>query len=98
MANNPTGVIEVPNYISSLSVVPNPFNNRALVSFYSDKALNMTEKLTDMLGGEVYKRSFEANAGVNSREIERNSLPVGVYFYSITDGKSVYTKRLIIAE
>lgn len=84
--------------INSLSVVPNPFNNRAVVSFYSDKAEFMTERLTNMIGSEVSRKSIEVRMGENTSTIEKNNLPAGVYFYSLSDGKSVATKRVVISE
>jgi hypothetical protein len=92
------GINDVASNINSLSVVPNPFNNKAVVSFYSDKAGVMTERLTNMLGSEVLRKSIEVRMGENSSMIEKNNLPTGVYFYSLSDGKSVATKRVVISE
>ena len=94
-----TGIsTEAGSNINSLSVVPNPFNNKALVSFYADKAGVMTERITNMIGSEVYNKELVVKMGENNSQIERNNLPVGVYFYSISDGKSLSTKRIIISE
>jgi len=84
--------------INSLSIVPNPFNNKAVVSFYSDKTGVMTERMTNMIGSEVLRKSIEVRMGENSSMIEKNNLPAGVYFYSISDGKTVATKRVVISE
>jgi hypothetical protein len=58
----------------------------------------MTERLTNMIGSEVLRRSVEVRTGVNTSTIEKNNLPVGVYFYSLSDGKNVVTKRVVISE
>ncbi len=84
--------------INSLTVVPNPFNNKAVVSFYADKAGEMTERLTNMIGSEVHRKTLEVRMGENSSMIDRNNLPAGVYFYSVSDGKSVATKRVVVSE
>lgn len=84
--------------IGSLNVIPNPFSSKAVVSFYSAKSGVMTERVTNMLGAEVYSRKLDVKAGDNASTIERSNLPSGVYFYSITDGKNVATKRIIISE
>jgi hypothetical protein len=93
-----TGFNDPTSNINSLSVVPNPFNNKANVSFYSDKAGIMTERLTNMIGSEVSRKSIEVRMGENTSIIEKNNLPTGVYFYSLSDGKSVATKRVVISE
>lgn len=92
------GVNEISNNINDLTVVPNPFSNKAVVSFYADKAGVFTEKLTNMIGSEVHRRTLDVRAGENSSMIDRNSLPAGVYFYSITDGKTLKTRRVVISE
>jgi hypothetical protein len=92
------GINELSNDISSFNIVPNPFNNKASVSFYSDKSGNMTERITNMIGDVVYSKEIEVKIGENKSVIERSSLPTGVYFYSLGDGKNLVTKRLVISE
>ncbi len=82
--------------IQSLSVYPNPFTSQAMISFNSAKAGMMTEKITSIIGNEVYSQQVDVKMGTNSHVITRNTLSAGVYFYSITDGVSTFTKRLII--
>lgn len=84
--------------VNTLNVVPNPFSSKAVVSFYSAKSGVMTERITNMLGSEVYSHKVDVKAGDNTSVIEKNNLPAGVYFYSIADGKNIATKRIIISE
>src|ERR1043165_2037584 len=90
------GIVDASSNLNSMNVVPNPFNNRAVVSFYADKAGVITESMTNMIGNEVMRRTSEVRMGENTSMIERNNLATGVYFYSISDGKSVLTKRVVI--
>jgi len=94
----PNGVGYLSSSITTLSINPNPFNSRAEVSFFSDKAGIMTERITNMIGSEVYNKEIEVKTGDNKSVIERDNLPVGVYFYSIGDGKNLVTKRLVVSE
>lgn len=91
------GIREITS-INSMSVVPNPFNGKALVTFQAEKAGVMTERITNMLGSEVYKGTMNVKVGNNTSTIDRNNLPAGVYFYSIVEGKNVSTKRIVITE
>jgi len=93
------GINDITNSVNTLSVVPNPFSNKAVVSFYSTKNQVVTERITNILGSELYNNKFEAKAGANSSVIEKGNLPAGVYFYSITDGKNIVAmKRVVISE
>lgn len=92
------GIFENELTFNSLSVVPNPFSSKAVISFYSAKSGLMTERITNMLGSEVYSHKVDVKIGDNTSMIEKNNLPAGVYFYSIGDGKNVATKRIVISE
>lgn len=92
-----TGINEVAA-INAVSVVPNPFTNKAVVSFVSEKSTVMTERLSNMLGAVVYKNTMNVKAGENSSVLDATNLPAGVYFYSITDGKQTTTKRVVVSE
>lgn len=83
------------NAINTLSIVPNPFSNKALVSFFSEKTGSVIERITNIIGNEVYKNTIELKLGENTSTIEKGSLAAGVYFYSV-DGKN--PKRFIISE
>ena len=91
------GINEVAS-INAVSVVPNPFNSQAVVSFVSEKSTVMTERLSNMLGAVVYKNTLNVKAGENSSVLDARNLPAGVYFYSITDGKQTTTKRVVVSE
>lgn len=84
--------------MSSLNVVPNPFTSTAKVLFTSAKAGVMTERVTNMIGSEVYSNQLEVKAGTNISSIDRGTLSGGVYFYSLSDGKNIITKRITVTE
>jgi hypothetical protein len=90
------GIATIDQNIESLSVFPNPMSSQAQVSFSSAKAGMMTEKMTSIIGTEVYSQQVEVKVGVNTHTITRNSLAAGVYFYTINDGISNFTKRIVI--
>ena len=58
----------------------------------------MTERITNMIGSVVYSKDIEIKTGENRSVIDRNNLAAGVYFYSLSDGKNLITKRLVISE
>lgn len=90
------GFTDLASIKTSLNIVPNPFNNDAQVTFFSEKESLMTETITNMIGSEVYRKEMEVRVGENITTIDRNNLPTGVYFYSLSDGKFLVTKRIMI--
>jgi len=93
-----TGVNTVDANIQSLSVYPNPFTSKAVITFNSIKTGSMTEKITSVIGTEVYRNQINVVAGQNSHTVNRNNLAAGVYIYSISDGTSTFSQRLVITE
>lgn len=94
--NCPVGIKDGANTLKALSIVPNPMNNSAVVSFVADKSTMMSERITNMIGAEVSRKNVEVKAGENSLIINRDNLPSGVYFYTITNGKATKTMRFVI--
>jgi Secretion system C-terminal sorting domain len=86
------------SYMNNLSIVPNPMNDQSTVQFTSAKATTVTERITNVVGSEVYSNELNVNVGVNTHTINKNNLAAGVYIYSLTDGQSVYSKKLVISE
>ena len=96
--NCSTGIAELNSGVSSLSIVPNPMNSEAVLSFIAEKNAAYTIRITDITGKEVSVKQLEGRAGENKTTIERNNLPAGVYFLSLNDGKNSVTKRFTVTE
>ncbi|HLP21761.1 MAG TPA: T9SS type A sorting domain-containing protein [Chitinophagales bacterium] len=94
----PNGINDVDAGVKSFSIVPNPMNNGAEISFVAEKSALYTVRVTDVTGKEISSVQVDAKAGENTTRIERNNLPAGVYFLSLTNGASVVTKRFSIAD
>lgn len=93
-----TGINELSSSVSSLSIVPNPMNSEAVFSFMAEKNADYTVRITDVTGKEVSVKQVEGRTGENRVAIERNNLPIGVYFLLLTDGKNVVTKRFSVTD
>jgi hypothetical protein len=89
---------DVPANVSALNIVPNPMNSQAIVSFMAAKSGNATERITNMIGSEVYSNNIDVKAGENTTSINRNNLPAGIYFYTIVEGTNSTTKRFVVAD
>ena len=91
-----SGIANLDNSFNSLAIFPNPFAGKASVTFFSNGHMHLITKLTDILGKEIYRKEIEATPGENQTEIERENLATGVYFYSLSDGRTTTTRRILI--
>ena len=82
---------------SVLQNTPNPFSGNTEV-FYTVPATGKAEfKVFNLLGKAVYGKSVIAEAGVNKLVFNSKDLAPGIYMYSINNGNSAITRRMIVS-
>jgi hypothetical protein len=76
---------------------PNPFNPVTTIS-YSIKANGLVSlKIFDILGNEVATLvNQDQIAGSYSLEFDASTYASGIYFYSLTSGEYISTKKMIL--
>jgi hypothetical protein len=78
---------------------PNPFNPSTIISWQSPVAGNQTLKIYDVLGNEVATLINEyRNAGSYEIDFNASSLSSGIYFYRLTAGSFIQTKKMILVK
>jgi M6 family metalloprotease-like protein len=93
VAQNTTKPVEY----SLMQNYPNPFNPTTTISYSVPKNGLVTLKVFDILGREVTSLVNEAKeAGIYSVTFNASNLPSGIYFYNITSGNFIATKKLIL--
>ena len=75
---------------------PNPSNELTNIDFVTGEPSKIDFMITNLIGDVVSFKSINANRGVNSIVIDTKKYSDGVYLYSISDGVSKQTKRLIV--
>ena len=90
------GITDIRNNLTNVSVVPNPFNTTATVTFNSEVEGGFLVKMVNLLGEVVTSKSINVNHGTNTIEIERNNLSSGVYILSIANGNGSTSKKVVI--
>ncbi|HSW54029.1 MAG TPA: T9SS type A sorting domain-containing protein [Ignavibacteriaceae bacterium] len=76
---------------------PNPFNPATTIEYSVGSTGLVTLKVYDMLGTEVASLVNEhKEAGSYSVEFNAADLPSGIYFYTLTSGNFMETKKLIL--
>lgn len=76
---------------------PNPFNPSTIIKYELPKDALVTMKLFDLLGREIKTLvSEEKPAGSYSYYLDASGLATGVYFYWISAGNYLQTKKMIL--
>ncbi len=97
---------EIPSQFYLLQNYPNPFNPTTVISYGVPQSGFVTIKVFNVLGQEVatlvneYKNSgnYKINFGASTSSITANSLPTGLYIYSIQSGKYVSSKKMLLVK
>ena len=79
----------------SLKVYPNPTNGVVSISFETDDSEDVTFRITDMAGKEVWKRVDKNVNGAYTGDIDLTRLPNGVYMLEVTSNQISAKQRLI---
>ncbi len=89
--------VETPNRFSLSQNYPNPFNPTTMISYQLSVNSLVTLKVYDILGREVARLVNERqNAGDYTITFNASRLSSGVYFYRLTAGSFVTTKKLML--
>jgi hypothetical protein len=76
---------------------PNPFSQTTTVKVIIEKPAQITLEVLNLLGQKVLQtQTLIGKQGVNHITIEKNSLPPGIYFYTVQSGEQTITKKMII--
>lgn len=88
---------EIPSDIFLSQNYPNPFNPTTNLNFGIEKAGFVSLKIYDALGKEIASLVNESlTAGSYEITWFADSMPSGVYFYSLTNSGNMVTKRMVL--
>jgi|GEM_PF-4499707 len=93
---NLAGINEAPSDVTNLSVYPNPNNGTFTVNVNILTPGNVSIKLTDMLGRNVYEKTLSNQTGEIRDNINVSDLAKNVYTLEVTTEKGRATKRVVI--
>jgi len=93
----PLGSNKLPGTYALLQNYPNPFNPTTEISYQLPAAGFVTLNVYDVLGRKAKTLVSERqNAGTHSLTLNAAGLSSGVYFYRLTAGNFVDTKKLLL--
>ncbi|MFM7218219.1 MAG: T9SS type A sorting domain-containing protein, partial [Bacteroidota bacterium] len=81
----------------ALTAFPNPTNGKVTMSFNAPTADRYLVRVVDLIGKVVYSGDLNAEAGLNTKEIDLSSMSKGIYILNVqTEGGEAQTLRLIV--
>ncbi|MES2134590.1 MAG: M43 family zinc metalloprotease [Bacteroidota bacterium] len=93
------GIKDISEDLQLVTVFPNPTSGNCSVSFNLVKPKNLSVKITDVLGKEVYALKNELyDVGEQRIHLNTGSLQTGLYFIQLSDGLRQITKQLVISK
>ncbi len=99
LPHNIVGLNTIPNVYSLSQNYPNPFNPTTNIEYSIPKGSDVTLKIYDILGKEVATLvNKQQDAGTYIVTWNASSNASGVYFYRITAGSFVETKRMTLTK
>lgn len=98
--DDPTFIDEEVNEVTEYALnqnYPNPFNPSTIIEFALPNDGNVSIKIYDITGKEVYTlvNAFKPK-GIHKAEFNAGSLSNGVYYYKITSGNFTDVKKMIL--
>ncbi len=75
---------------------PNPNNGDFSISLKSDETSDISVKVFDVIGRQVFNESYDNNQSIFTKNIKLNDVQPGIYLVNISDGVRFNTERIII--
>ncbi|MCF8409444.1 MAG: T9SS type A sorting domain-containing protein [Crocinitomicaceae bacterium] len=92
------GPISIECTANTMSIFPNPANEKGYINFYLEKPIEVTMTLKNSLGSIVQVENISGNIGNNQKIIDFNSLPNGIYLLETEINGKHEIKKWILAQ
>lgn len=91
-----TGVMDLPDAVTSFSVFPNPASDNVFINLTLNETTNLLIDVIDMTGKQVAVISDEKQNGTITKQFSTVALPNGIYFIRIQVNGKEATQRLTV--
>ena len=82
--------------INNLEIFPNPSRDVFNISFTSDDIQDLTIRILNVIGAEVYRENRQEFVGEYIKQISLDKYGKGIYFLEIETNDGVVNKKLIL--
>jgi PKD repeat protein len=79
------------------NAMPNPFNHSTVIPFESRQGGNFLFEVIDIAGRRVASMEVKATAGQNRILLDGSGLQSGIYLYTLSNGTSVLSNRMVVS-
>lgn len=94
---NILGVNENDDFVSNISIYPNPASISFTIEYSLPKSDNVSYEINDVIGRSVLLSDLgKQSDGINKVTIQTNEFPVGMYFLRMKIGNNVVTRKILI--
>lgn len=76
---------------------PNPFKDFTNIMVHSLVSESFIFKVNDLMGKELYRKSVFISQGDNVIEFDGNGLSAGIYTYSLSNGKGILSRKMVVS-
>ncbi|MFA4924946.1 MAG: T9SS type A sorting domain-containing protein, partial [Ignavibacteriaceae bacterium] len=88
---------QIPGKFEMEQNYPNPFNPSTTIKYALNKLSNVNLSIYNMLGQKVMELiNTQQTAGTYEVKFDGASLSSGIYFYSLSNGSSLITKKMML--
>jgi hypothetical protein len=91
----PTGTNELVDFVS-MTNRPNPFSDWTTIEINSDLVGTYQFTVSDVMGRNLYQQPVDIVEGQNLIEFDGSQLANGIYVYSLSDGRNMISKRMVV--
>jgi len=97
--NKTTALSSSPQVIEKVSVYPNPASNTSALTYTLKTAGNVSIEFRNERGDvvKVLANNFQ-EAGVYEQEVDLTDLKAGVYYFTITNGKELVSRKVVVSK
>jgi len=91
-----TGAEDLADISAGISNFPNPFENNTTINFYAKEAGVYSISVYNVTGAQIQELEIDAVTGENNYDFDGSDLDAGIYLYTVSDGISTATSRMIV--
>ncbi len=80
------------------NAMPNPFNQNTVIPFESREGGSFLFEVMDIAGRKVASMEVKATAGQNRILLDGSGLQSGIYLYTLSNGPSILSNRMVVSK
>ena len=84
------------NTIDHLEIYPNPSRDIFNIRFVSEEMQDVTIKILNVVGAEVYREEKDQFIGEYTKQINLNTYGKGIYFLEIETNSGIINKKIVL--